>query len=1035
MPRRPLVFWFLYLLAFTVPMVALCQNGNKNYIVTYQMYTVKDGLGANEVLCATQDDRGFIWLGTRNGIARFDGQQFKLYNRQHDSLADDKVIQLANIGNDRLLIIYGHPGLFRASKSIEVLNVVTGHIQPLKDAFPGMPFDPAYVFWVANSTRGLCFMVNRPLQYWRLQHNQFKLVADLPPVHSADWKGSADKPIDMGGGYTEMGRFSRFLGDYAIIGRNPIYFLAPNQKPRFVPHEKAIKLSAGGNVLLMDTLGALRWMTPAGESLPATDLPYAAGLDQIFAAGNTTDVMICEPSTGLRLFNDTTVIDLVPANLMPLSGLYGYFRDARGCFWVCTSAGLFKVQVQQNRFRKYFTKDQLGKQEENQARGIVVLRDSSIYANLWRQIGWTDTRQSFLRTRYTSDIQYALCAGPGGNLYTTSRGLYAFKRDFSGVPDTLFNPEDAGYMWAAACLGDTALLVGGRNDVFVCNLHTRQVRTVTRQPNMPETNLVYRFIKRDAASWWVVAQNGVFAVDVNSARLTLYFGPEATGRQKFPFKVMHDALPDGKGNFWFATNGQGLYRWNLNDSSFTQFNRFSGIPSDIVYRIEPDAYHNLWLSTDNGLACFNTTSNRVTTFTTRDGISHDEFNRGSSCTAPDGTLYFGGLDGVTAFDPASFLADTLVPAEPLQVISLAQFIAEDNKIRDRTSTLLQTNRIVLEPDDRFFTLEFKLLEYETGNQAYAYRIDGMDQQWNMITTGSLRLSGFEPGQYTLHIKGQNTRGQWSTSQLAIELHVKAHVWQKPWFRLLLVLLPLLAGVGIFKWRTRLLRLAKQRLEEMLDKRTVQLQESLAQKDLMMKEIHHRVKNNLQVISGLLSMQYNRLEDEKSRAALVESQNRVLSIAFIHQNLYQHEDLKGVEMKRFVEELTGHIQDVFRQEQRRVDIEQDIAEVYIDIDTAVPLGLIINELLTNAFKYAFEAGKNGRLQLVLRQELPGHFCFSCHDNGPGLPPAMEPAKARSMGMRLIYRLSTQIGGTMKYSFENGSLFTLHFRGMEERQREG
>ena len=126
----------------------------------------------------------------------------------------------------------------------------------------------------------------------------------------------------------------------------------------------------------------------------------------------------------------------------------------------------------------------------------------------------------------------------------------------------------------------------------------------------------------------------------------------------------------------------------------------------------------------------------------------------------------------------------------------------------------------------------------------------------------------------------------------------------------------------------------------------------------MKEIHHRVKNNLQVISGLLELQSKALNDEAAKDALREGRNRVRSIALIHQNLYQFENLSTIELKRFVNDLCRQVESVFKK-QNKVAMNIKVPDLRLDIDSAVPLGLIMNELLSNSFKYAFNDASQGK----------------------------------------------------------------------------
>ncbi len=247
------------------------------------------------------------------------------------------------------------------------------------------------------------------------------------------------------------------------------------------------------------------------------------------------------------------------------------------------------------------------------------------------------------------------------------------------------------------------------------------------------------------------------------------------------------------------------------------------------------------------------------------------------------------------------------------------------------------------------------------------------------------------------------------------------------------ILLVLIFVSLLAYRSARLRKEKINLETTVDKRTKQLKEALSERELLIKEIHHRVKNNLQIISGLLEMKGNRTKDENIKKAIKESQNQVLSIAFIHQNLYQRDDMKEVEFGSFLRELIAHIKNVFDKPDKHIDVSFNIPELFFDIDTAVPLGLIINELLTNSYKYAFENKKDGKINIELKKEAEGEYLFVYADNGIGMPKDFDVKNSNTLGLKLITQLSRQLAGIMKYSDDNGSRFELNLKDLNTRNK--
>lgn len=217
----------------------------------------------------------------------------------------------------------------------------------------------------------------------------------------------------------------------------------------------------------------------------------------------------------------------------------------------------------------------------------------------------------------------------------------------------------------------------------------------------------------------------------------------------------------------------------------------------------------------------------------------------------------------------------------------------------------------------------------------------------------------------------------------------------------------------------------------IQEKTKALEESLGERELLLKEIHHRVKNNLQIISGLLELQKEELTEAGSKAAFNEGQSRVKSISLIHQNLYQNDNLGSIQFKSFVKDLCSQVQDVFEQLDRKIEVSIEMPDKIFDIDTAVPLGLIINELLTNSYKYATEKNKLGLIDIVLKDKENGDFILIYSDNGKGIKEDIDFENSTTLGLRLIKGLSSQLGGMASYSNINKSTFTIIFKDTPSR----
>jgi two-component sensor histidine kinase len=210
------------------------------------------------------------------------------------------------------------------------------------------------------------------------------------------------------------------------------------------------------------------------------------------------------------------------------------------------------------------------------------------------------------------------------------------------------------------------------------------------------------------------------------------------------------------------------------------------------------------------------------------------------------------------------------------------------------------------------------------------------------------------------------------------------------------------------------------LEEVLTEKNGLLEE----KEWMLKEIHHRVKNNLQIIGSLLRSQAVYLQDGAARTAVRESRNRVHSMALIHQKLYQSNRLTGVPMDAYIQEIVDHLLASFDC-QGTVRTELALAAVELDVALAVPLGLILNEAITNALKYAFPAGRTGTLSITFEKLPADRYQLCVGDDGVGFPPDFEPTQCRTLGLSLIEGLSKQIAGHLRVEGSHGVQIRLEF----------
>ena len=205
----------------------------------------------------------------------------------------------------------------------------------------------------------------------------------------------------------------------------------------------------------------------------------------------------------------------------------------------------------------------------------------------------------------------------------------------------------------------------------------------------------------------------------------------------------------------------------------------------------------------------------------------------------------------------------------------------------------------------------------------------------------------------------------------------------------------------------------------------EIKEALDEKEMLLKEIHHRVKNNLMVISSLLNLQSQYIHDEEARNIFRESQNRAKSMALIHERLYRSTDLKRIDFGDYIRTLGNDLYHTYVPDEGLINLNMDLENLMVDINTTVPLGLIVNELITNSMKHAFTEGSKGEINIIFHKK-DDEFTLIIDDNGVGLPADIDFRNTETLGLQLVNNLTAQIDGTIELDRSHGTRFKITFK---------
>ncbi len=212
------------------------------------------------------------------------------------------------------------------------------------------------------------------------------------------------------------------------------------------------------------------------------------------------------------------------------------------------------------------------------------------------------------------------------------------------------------------------------------------------------------------------------------------------------------------------------------------------------------------------------------------------------------------------------------------------------------------------------------------------------------------------------------------------------------------------------------------------KAELQIRKDLKEKKVLLQEIHHRVKNNMQVISSLLNLQSGFLEDDKTKELFQESRSRVFSMSLVHEKLYKSENLANIDFGEYINNLIKHLTSSYLIYPHQIRITYDINNIHLNINMAIPCGLIINELVSNALKYAFPENRKGEINISMKY-IADNYEMIVSDNGIGFSVKIDPENLATLGLQLVHSLTKQLNGTIRIVHQKGTKFIINFKKLE------
>lgn len=765
---------FLLLLLLTLNFGSRAQTTN----YYFNHLRVEDGLSQNTVWCILQDSHGFMWFGTKDGLNRYDGYQFRQFRHTINStkgLCNNFIRSLFEASDGKIWI--------GTSQGVDIYDPANEQFTHLEAATPDgtritgeindIKADKQGNIWIAVNWQGL-FRYNTSNGILTLfQHdptdqgglsspNVWSLTLDSDGIL---WAGAHS------GGLNKFDPKSQKFTHIEINGTDDIY-----------------KVVSNGNDILVGTGKSGLWIVDKDSH----------SVQQLLSGLFVRDIMPLDKEhlwiateSGVVIYNtiskqtNTIQKSITDRYSISSNAVYCIYRDRDQALWIGTYfGGVNYLSTNNGIFDKFYPTSSNGF-SGSAVREFAKADDGKLWigtedAGLYRFNPQDNSFESYPQISYHNihgictdgDKLWVGTFTAGLNILDTKTG--AVKIFKSSISDTNSISDNNIFSIYRTRSGD--IWVG---TIHGLNLYDRQNGHFKRISEVGANAFIHDIIEdNNGVMWFATYNTGVFSYNPRKKSWKQYRNNPLDSNSLCYDRVL-TIFQDIDDNLWFGTEGGGVSRYNSASDQFTNFNSTNGLPNNVIYKILEDDNHNLWLSSNLGLAMLNTKQNQFITYTTTNGLLNDQFNYKSGIKTDDGRLYFGSIVGFVSFDPRKF---TLSENIPPVVLTNMQLFNQDIEVGVEGSvlqnSLLYTNRIVLNHTQTTMSFDFAALSYNASNKnRYSYRMNGYQDQWTELPTNQrITYANIPPGQYMLEIRGSNSDGIWNEVGARLEIEIRPPIW-------------------------------------------------------------------------------------------------------------------------------------------------------------------------------------------------------------------------------------------------------------------
>ncbi|APS40574.1 histidine kinase [Salegentibacter sp. T436] len=974
---RTYLIFLIFILSF-----AICGAQNRSF----KQLKVEDGLSHNSVISMLQDDNGFLWFGTKDGLNRYDGYNFKVFRNEPDnenSLGSNFIRCLYQF--DDHLWVGTDTGLFRYNDKTESFKLIgSTKDQPVLDIKGDANgnlwfiasgklhkialsqknpkeevFDQFYTSFITTNKEGEVFVSSSDLFYQYIpQNNSFKkieleenekgikdLIITTINAHSKDsiFIGTKNK------GALLYNRKTSTITPLLNENENPLFvreFLMKNSKELWIASESGIFIYNLGN-------GTYQNYKKNYNN------PYSLSDNAIYS-------LVLDREDGVWIGTYFGGVNYYPKQYTPIERYFPRVgensisgnaireikKDSFGNIWIGTEdAGLNKLDPETGKFQNYSSVRNDGILSHYNIHGLLPRQDE-----LW--IGTFEHGLDIMDIQ-TGEIKYHFGTGPedGGlrsdfilyiyetrnkDVYVlTSSGIHRYKEEtksfepFEGFPEiyhyTTFIEDHQGVLWAGTYW----------DGLFYYN---------------PKTN-----------------DKGFYRFDRNK-------------KSSLSSNVINGLFEDSKNNLWVTTEN-GLNLFNQNENNFQRYTTENGLPSNVTYSILEDYDSNLWISTSNGLVEFNPNKQEFDIFTKSNGLLSDQFNYSSAFKDKNGKMYFGSVNGLISFNPDKFIQNYYQP--PIYITNI-QINNQDVSVKKENSPLKTSitfsDNIKLNNQQSTFTLEFASLSYTAPEMTtYWYKLEGLNDDWIPIGKNhQVSFNELPAGDYTFKVKALNSHGVWSSENSSLEIEILPPFLTSNFAYAIYILLLILIIFYLLRYYHRYNRdKNNSRIQQLENDKEKEIYQAKIE---FFTNIAHEIRTPLTLIKSplekLLNLKYKSLEVPKNLGIMERNTSRLLDLVNelldFRKTEMKHVKLSFVEVNisQLIEETFIRFSQLIKEKNIQFSITKQ-EDIYAFVDEEATRKILSN-LFSNAIKYC-----EYQVQVHL-EKTEDHFKIIVKNDGDKIP---------------------------------------------------